>query len=122
MVLDLFSFLDDIPEDYIAITIYLGGASFILWAWYRLGQYLPKTLAGMTWIILFAVLFAPTLSEGSNAQLAPASIGLMFGVITKDTVLIWTSLIPLLVVTALGFILGYLWSKYQDNQSTLTEK
>lgn len=122
MVPDIFSFLDDVPEYAIAVIAYFGSALFILWGWYQLGKYLPRTFAGMTWIILFALIFSPTLSEGDNAKIAPAVVGLMFGLITHEKTLIWTNLIPILVITALGFFLGYLWSKYQDQRQSLIGK
>ena len=60
---------------------------------------------------MFAVLFAPTVTEGENAQLAPAVIGLMFGVITKDQSLMLKSALPILLMIGLGFVLGFLYER-----------
>lgn len=116
MVPDFFAFLDNIPEYNLAITIYLGGSVLALWLWYLIAKSLPRTLGGMTWIILFACLLSPTLTEGANAKIAPAIVGLMFGILTDEKNLIWANLIPILCVAALGFFLGYLWIKYQENR------
>lgn len=116
MVPDFFAFLDNIPEYSLAITIYLGGSALALWLWYLIAKSLPRSLGGMTWIILFACLLSPTLTEGPNAKIAPAIVGLMFGLLTDEKHLIWANLIPILCVSALGFFLGYLWIKYQDNR------
>ena len=52
------TFLDAIPEDLIAITVYLGGSAIILWCWYEIAKRLPKLLGAMTWILGFAILLA----------------------------------------------------------------
>lgn len=112
------TFLDAIPEDLIAITVYLGGSAIILWCWYEIAKRLPKLLGGMTWIIGFAILLTPTVSEGSNAALAPAFFGLIFGVLTKDMPLVWANLASILLVIGVGAVLGYCWSKYTANKTT----
>lgn len=111
------TFLDAIPEDLIAITVYLGGSAIVLWCWYEIAKRLPKLLGGMTWILGFAILLTPTVSEGSNAALAPAIFGLIFGVLTKDMPLVWANLASILLVTGVGAILGYCWSKYSANRA-----
>ena len=32
------TFLDAIPEDLIAITVYLGGSAIVLWCWYLIAK------------------------------------------------------------------------------------
>lgn len=113
------SVFDNIPEYHIAITVYYGGSLLVLWLWYLIAKSLPKPLGGMTWIFLFAILLAPTISEGVNAKIAPATVGLLVGIITHEDKLIWANLIPILFVAALGFFLGYLWNKYQDHRNTI---
>lgn len=113
------SVFDNIPEYHIAITVYYGGSLLVLWLWYLIAKSLPKPLGGMTWILLFAILLAPTISEGVNAKIAPATVGLLVGIITDEDKLIWANLIPILFVAALGFFLGYLWNKYQDHRNTI---
>lgn len=114
--------LDSIPETAIAVSIYLLGSAIILWCWYQIAKRLPNPLGGITWIVLFAILLTPTVSEGSNAALAPAIFGLLFGVLTKEMPLVWANLSAILFVIGLGLLIGYFWSKYRLKQSTYTAK
>ena len=114
------SLLDSIPEDSIAITVYLLGSLIILWSWYAIAKRLPKPLGGITWVMGFAILLTPTVSEGNNASIAPAIFGLIFGVLTKENVLIWSNASLILFVTGLGLMVGYLWSKYVVNKNKMT--
>ena len=111
------SLFDAIPEDALAITVYVGGAIIALWCWYNIARRLPSPIGGMTWIVLFAFLATPTVSEGQNAELAPAIIGLIFGILTKEQPLIWANLALILFVAGIGFLVGYFWSKYKTNQN-----
>lgn len=113
----LFSFLDVIPEDAIALTAYGIGAIIALWCWWRLMRRLPTTFGAISWLIAFAVLVTPTVSEGPNASVAPAIFGLLFGVLTKDSPLIWSNLSLILFVVGLGLVVGYFWSKYSTSKS-----
>lgn len=112
-----FSLLDSIPEDSIAVTVYLLGSVIILWAWYVIAKRVPKPLGGMTWLIGFAILLTPTVSEGNNAAIAPAFFGLLFGLLTKEKALVWTNASLILFVIGLGLIIGALWSKYMANKA-----
>lgn len=111
------SLLDSIPEDSIAVTVYVLGSIIILWAWYAIAKRLPKPLGGITWIIGFAILLTPTVSEGNNASIAPAIFGLLFGVLTKETALVWSNASLILFVIGLGLVVGYLWSRYTANKA-----
>lgn len=111
------SMLDSIPEYSIAISVYILGTLIILWCWYAIAKRLPSPLGGITWIILFAILATPTISEGPNSALAPATFGLIFGVLTKDSPLIWSNFSLITFVIGLGLVAGYFWSKYSVNQS-----
>ncbi|CAB1212632.1 hypothetical protein [Acinetobacter bouvetii] len=113
----LFSLLDSIPEDSIAVTVYLLGSVIMLWAWYAIAKRLPKPVGGITWIIGFAILLTPTVSEGNNASIAPAIFGLLFGILTKEKALIWSNAALILFVVGLGLVVGALWSKYTANKA-----
>ena len=116
MVDSFLSMLDSIPEDSIAVTVYLLGSLLILWCWYSIATRLPKLLGGITWIMIFAILLTPTVSEGPNSSLAPAIFGLLFGVLTKDSPLIWSNLSLILFVMGVGLVIGFFWSKYSANK------
>lgn len=113
----LFSFLDVIPEGVIALAAYGIGAIIALWCWWRLMRRLPTTFGAISWLIVFAILVTPTVSEGPNASVAPAIFGLLFGVLTKDSPLIWSNLSLILFVVGLGLVIGYCWSKYSTNKN-----
>ena len=104
--------LDSIPEDRIAITVYVLGSVIMLWSWYAIAKRLPKPFGGITWMIGFAILLTPTVSEGNNASIAPAFFGLLFGVLTKENALVWSNASLILFVVGLGLVVGYLWSQY----------
>lgn len=116
--LDLF---DAIPEESIAITVYILGALIIMWCWTSIMRRLPATLGGILWVILFALIATPTISEGPNSELAPASFGLVFGVLTKDSVLIWSNLSLILFVIGLGLMIGYWGNKYKAAKAKNTQ-
>jgi len=104
--------LDSIPEDSIAITVYLLGSVIMLSSWYAIAKRLPKPFGGITWMIGFAILLTPTVSEGNNASIAPAFFGLLFGILTKENALVWSNASLILFVVGLGLVVGYLWSQY----------
>ena len=110
------SLLDSLPEDGIAITVYILGGLIILWCWYGVVKRLASPLAGILWIIVFAFVATPTISEGPNSEIAPATFGLLFGLLTKEYSLVWSNLSLILFVIGIGLLLGYSWSKYKANK------
>lgn len=111
------SLFDGIPEQSIAVTVYIGGTLIALWAWYNVTKRLPSPIGGISWIIVFACLVTPTVSEGDNAGIAPALIGLLFGILTKEQPLILSNLMAIFSVIGIGCLVGYCWSKYKTHQS-----
>jgi MFS superfamily sulfate permease-like transporter len=120
------SLLDTIPEDSIAITVYLLGSLIILWCWYGVAKRLPAIVGSISWIIVFAVLLTPTISAGPNSGIAPAIFGLIFGVLTKDSSLVWSNLSLIAFVLGVSLFIGYFWSKFRamnkSKQQELVEK
>lgn len=114
--------LDSIPEDSIAITVYLLGSVIMLWSWYAIAKRLPKPFGGITWMIGFAILLTPTVSEGNNASIAPAFFGLLFGILTKENALVWSNASLILFVVGLGLVVGYLWSQYTAKKAKFVVK
>ncbi len=49
------------------------------------------------------------MSLGVTPQIAPASIGVVYGIFLKDSAIIFNSLLPILVVITVGCVLGFLW-------------
>lgn len=112
----ILSVLDQFPEENVAIIVYVTGAMIALWCWYRLMSRMPNPIGAILWIIVFAILATPTISEGPNSELAPAIFGLIFGVLTKEHVLIWSNLSLILFVIGTGLLIGFCWSKYSANK------
>lgn len=105
------SLFEGVPEYPLAVTVYVGGSVLALLIWLRVVRLLPHPVGAMSWVVMFAGLLTPTVTEGDNAQLAPAVIGLIFGVITKDHSLVLKSALPILLVIGLGFVLGFLYER-----------
>ncbi|AOA58633.1 hypothetical protein [Acinetobacter larvae] len=103
--------IDAIPEDNIAVSVYILGAVIILWCWYAVIRRIPAPFGGILWVVLFALIATPTISEGPNSEIAPAIFGLLFGILTKDSPLIWSNLSLILFVIGIGFVIGWCWSK-----------
>jgi hypothetical protein len=117
MMESLWAALNSIPEDSIAITVYLVGSLIALSCWYSIARRLPKPIGGITWLFMFAVLLTPTVSAGTNAAIAPAVFALIFGVLTKDSALVGLNVTYIAVVLGLGFVVGFLWNKYKAKSS-----
>ena len=117
------SIFDSIPEDNLAIAVYVFGTLIILWCWYGVVKRLPATLGAILWIIVFAIIATPTVSEGQNAELAPAFFGLLFGVLTKEMSLVWFNASLIVFVIGIGLVIGFCWSKYSaTNKNTASKK
>ncbi|TXJ03553.1 MAG: hypothetical protein E6Q26_03475 [Acinetobacter sp.] len=118
----ILSVLDQFPEEYVAIIVYVTGAMIALWCWYRLMSRLPNPIGGILWIVVFAILVTPTISEGPNSGLAPAVFGLIFGLVTQEQFLIWTNLSLILFVVGIGLLVGFCWSKYTEHKAEHSAK
>lgn len=98
-----------VPAEQLPILAYVGFSIVALLLWTFVARIFPKTLAGLSWIILFAILFTPTTSIGEHPQIAPATVGIVYGILMQDNSIIFNSLLPILVVITVGCILGFLW-------------
>lgn len=109
--------LDSIPDQSIAFAVYLLGSLIALGCWYGVTKRMPKTMGGFLWLLAFAVLLTPTVSEGSNASVAPAIFGLLFGILTKEYELVWINASLILFVIGIGSVIGYCWSTYASSKT-----
>ena len=107
------------PDDRVAAYIYVIGIMVALWAWYGIVKRFPQPLGGILWIIVFACLATPTVSEGNNASIAPAIFAVLFGVLTKEYDLVWANAASILLVIGLSFLVGFFWSKYQQQKHSV---
>lgn len=61
------SLFEGVPEYPLAVSVYIGGSVLALLIWLRV-RMLPHPVGAMSWVVMFAVLFAPTVTEGENAH------------------------------------------------------
>ena len=99
----------DVPPADLPMYAYLGGAIIVLILWILVARILPKPLGGMSWMILFAVLLAPGTALGDPSVIAPASIGVVYAIMMKDTAGAITNMLPILVVLVFGLFIGFIW-------------
>lgn len=111
-----------IPADQLPMIAYLVFSVIVLFLWIFVVRVLPKTLAGLSWIILFAILLTPTTSLGPTPDIAPASISVAYGILLKDSAIIFNGLLPIMVVITAGCVLGFLWQIVRMGIEKASEK
>lgn len=99
----------DVPPDMLPIYAYIGFSSIVLLLWLLVVRILPSPIGGMSWLALFSILLAPGSAAGNTGEVAPASIGVIYGILMKEPGLALRSLLPILVVFAVGLVLGFIW-------------
>lgn len=99
-----------IPAEQLPIVAYGVFSIIVLLLWILVVRIIPtRTLAGLSWIILFAILLTPTTSLGTKPELAPASISVVYGILLKDNTIVFNGLLPIMIVITAGCVLGFLW-------------
>lgn len=111
-----------VPPDKLPLFAYVGFSIIVLLLWILVVRILPKTVAGLSWIILFAILLTPTTSLGTPPDIAPASIAVVYGILLKDTAIIFNGLLPIMVVITVGCILGFIWQILRMGIDKTTKK
>lgn len=99
----------DVPPADLPMYAYVGGSVIVLLLWLLVARMLPKPLGGISWVILFAVLFTPGSALGEPGMIAPASISVVYAIMMKDIAGAITNALPILVVMAAGLFLGFIW-------------
>lgn len=99
----------DVPPADLPMYAYLGGAVVVLVLWVLVARMLPRPIGGMSWMALFAVLLAPGTALNDPSTIAPASIGVVYAFMMKDTAGAINSMIPVLVVLVVGLFVGFIW-------------
>ncbi|WP_230656797.1 hypothetical protein [Psychrobacter sp. I-STPA10] len=103
-------FVADVPPEQLPLYAYVGFSVVVLLLWLLVARMLPRPLGGMSWLALCAVLLTPSMALGDAGEIAPASIGVVYGVLMKDTAAALAHLLPILVVFSVGLFLGFIWS------------
>ena len=100
----------DVPPDMLPIYAYVGFSAVVLLLWLFIVRILPSPLGGMSWLAIAAVLLTPGMAMGDSGNIAPASIGVVYGFLMKDMGAAVSNLLPILVVFLVGLILGFIWN------------
>lgn len=99
----------NVPPADLPMYAYLGGTVIVLLLWILVARVLPKPLGGMIWMVIFAVLLAPGTALGEQGEIAPASIGVIYALLMKDTASAVSNSLPILVVLVVGLFIGFVW-------------
>lgn len=99
----------NVPPADLPMYAYLGGTVVVLLLWILVARILPKPLGGMSWMVIFAVLLAPGTALGEQGEIAPASIGVVYALMMKDTVGAVNNALPILIVLVVGLFIGFVW-------------
>ena len=101
--------VEGVPSAELPMYAYIGGSIIVLLLWLLVARLMPRPLGGISWVVLFAILFAPGTALGDSSLLAPASIGVVYAVMMKDFSGAITNALPILVVTVAGLFIGFIW-------------
>lgn len=99
----------DVPPADLPMYAYFGGTILVLVLWLLVARVLPKPLGGMSWMVLFAILLAPSSALGDPSQIAPATISVIYAVMMKDFAGAVANMLPILVVLVTGLFIGFVW-------------
>lgn len=112
----------DVPHDMLPIYAYVGFSCIVLILWLFIVRILPKPIGGMSWLAVFSILLTPGVTSAETGDIAPASIGVVYGILMKDPGLALRNLLPILVVFTLGLVLGFIWQLIRNTITSSIEK
>lgn len=98
-----------VPPADLPAYAYIGGGIVVLALWVLVARILPRPLGGISWVMLFAVLFAPGTALSDPSTIAPASISVIYAVMMKDMAAAASNTLPILVVLVVGLFIGFIW-------------
>ena len=84
---------------------------------YTITRRIPSPYGWMIWCVFFTCLFAPTITSGEHPKLAPAIVGVLFTVMSKDYSQVFAAITPLLWTCGLLFSMGFLVSVIKQDQT-----
>ncbi len=105
--------VQDIPADELPLKVYLGGSIVACLLWFFIARLLPRPAGTMSWIVLIAILFTPTVALGNNAEIVPACVAIVYAILMKNTHDVIMNMLPILTVIIVGFFLGFVWQTIQ---------
>ena len=78
-----------------------------LW-WFALSL-APERFRRLLWALAAAILISPTVTAGGTPQLAPANVGMLYGLATENALLWQTNLLVMVLVFFVVLVLQQLW-------------
>ncbi|UNK04814.2 hypothetical protein MN210_11625 [Psychrobacter raelei] len=115
-------FVANVPPDMLPMYAYVGFSVMVLLLWLLVVRVLPSPFGGMSWLAVFAILLAPGSAAGETGDIAPASIGVIYGILMKEPGAAMRSLLPILVVFAVGLVLGFIWQMIKNAVESSAEQ
>ena len=101
---------------------YIGGAIVVLALWILVARMLPKPLGGVSWMVLFSLLFAPGTALSDPSTIAPASISVVYAIMMKDTASAINNALPIMVVLVVCMFIGFVWQLIRGAFETSLEE
>lgn len=106
--------IGQLGEEYWFVAVsYVFMAIVALWLWQFFTRAIPSPFGGLLWITAFALLFAPSLTEGQGAHVAPAVVGMLFGFLNKNQEQVLSNLLPILLTLAVGCLIGFIYEAFR---------
>lgn len=101
--------VEGVPPAELPMYAYIGGSIIVLLLWLLVARMLPRPLGGISWVFLFAILFAPGTALNDPSLIAPASISVVYAAMMKDIPGAIANALPILVVMVSGLFIGFIW-------------
>lgn len=98
-----------IPASQLPLVVYVVACLLVLVLWLLVMRLIPRPLKGMSWMALAALLFAPGQASGGEGGIAPAMLGVFYGLITKDFAAATLALLPILLIFSAFLVVGAIW-------------
>ncbi len=102
-----------IPGDELPLIVYLGGSVIVCLLWFFIARILPRQVSIMSWIVLIAILFTPSVALGNNGEIVPACVAIVYSILMKNTYGIIINILPILSVIVTCFFLVVIWHVLQ---------
>ncbi len=99
----------DVPPADLPMYAYIGLSVLVLILWVLVARVLPRPLGGISWMVLFAILFAPGTALSDPSIIAPANVSVVYAIMMKDTAGAISNLLPILVLLVVGLFVGFVW-------------
>ncbi|MDO4442090.1 MAG: hypothetical protein Q4B81_07885 [Moraxella sp.] len=98
-----------VPDQQLPFVVYVVASILVLLLWLVVMRVLPRSVRGISWAFVAAVLLAPGSAAGDSGGVAPAVVGLFHSLIMKDFASIVSDCLPILATFAAFLVIGAIW-------------